>query len=91
MPGIAEIGGKTSCGTNGFEVPVAALEVKKVGGVVGCVLHESESESVWMRKQMEVREMSGSNLVLVPDQGHPYSSLGVQEPAAIHEEQGPSR
>lgn len=43
MPGIAEIGGKTSCGTSGFEVPVAALEVQKVGGVVGCVLRESES------------------------------------------------
>lgn len=64
--------GGTACGTSGFEVPVAALEVEKVGDVVGCVLHESESESIWMRRQMEMREMSRSNLLFVPDQGHPF-------------------
>lgn len=48
---------------------MAAIEVEKVGGVAGCVLHKSEMESIWMRGQME---MSGSNLLLVPDQGHPF-------------------
>lgn len=62
------------------------LEVEKVGGMCQ---HEGGSESIWRRREM--REMSGSSSFLGPEQGCPFPSPGVQEPAAVHEEQGPHR
>lgn len=37
---------KAANSTSGFEGPVSVLEAQKVAGVVGCVLHVHESESI---------------------------------------------
>lgn len=57
-----------------FEVLLEVLEVEQAGAVVGWMLCEYKSVYLdeGMRRQMEMREVSGSSVLFVPDQDHPF-------------------
>lgn len=73
-----------------FEVSVEVLEVEQVGAVVGCML--CEYKSVYLDEEADGDEGGvWEQYALSLTRTIPSSSLGVQKPATLHEEQGPRR